>query len=155
MKQNRTELPRTKGQQSINKRGSNGIEETGGYASGSATLTNPGTHAPNLLGPNTTPKGKIAPNGITPNSPVGDAGTFDDMQDNAPNIDFKKFSAVAGKAKSNLGSKTNSKTISESEGKFKGAATAGGRAKAEGYGNSLATSYGKKGAHGSYKTAVG
>lgn len=157
MAQTKDKTPRTRGESGLRPKsaGMNGVGSTGSHVSGTGTLTNPGTHAPTLLGPNTKPSGKIATNGIVPNSPIGPVGTFDDMHDPAPGIDFKKFASVAGQAKSNLSGKATSKTISDSEGKFKGAATAGGRAKAENYGNGLASSYGKKGAHGKHKTMVG
>lgn len=155
MAQDKTAAVRAKGQSKD--RGpvkTNGVQETGGYANGNATLTHPKTHAPTLLGPNTVSKGKIATNGIVPNSPVGSGGTFDDMQDPAPGVNFGAFKTAAGKAKSNLSSKTNSKSVSESDGSFKGADTGKNRATATTNPYHLARSYQKKGAHGSHKTSL-
>ena len=149
-------------------RTSNSVVRAGGYAKapgsndivGEGTLRTPYTLAPHLLDGNTKPSGKRPTNGIVPNSPVGSNGTFDDMQNPAPGVDFGKFNTVAAKAMANLSGKNSSKTLTENDTAgpqkdFRPGDTAKNRALAVTNPYNLAKSYGKKGAHGKRSTTHG
>ena len=131
MKQETERAARTKGQSRLRQGGgSNSVEDSGEY--GGATLGTPMTHAPDLDEGNSSVSHGIQSNGVTPGSPIGNPdggeGTFQKQGSTPFNFNVRK---VVAEAHANQGSKTFSKTRSESDsgpGGFKGASTAGNRA---------------------------
>lgn len=124
-----------------------GVQKSGSY--GSATLSTPGTPI-DMNRSNSTPKGKIASNGVTPNSPTGDV-TFC-AKDGA--VEHFNARPLVGEAKRNLSASTNAKTRSEKDtasfrqGKGNTGTSAAGAPIAVGL------KYGKGGAHGKQGRSV-